>query len=134
MAALQEKLKKVQTARAKLEAKLSNIYSDINNSIDKQDSKIKVERLAVRSKDAFITIFEKNDELFDVALRTEDQDAACKKLEKWLENVTKNSDEIIAAARPCFGPRQGNSGAVFISTFKFKNAHNVLREMKPAST
>ena len=126
MAALQEKFKKVQTARAKLKAKHSNSYSDINNSIDKQDSKVKVERLVVMSKDAFTTIFEKNEELFDVAHRTEDQDEACKKLEKWLENVTKNFDEIIAAARHCFGPRQGNSGAVFISTFKFKNAHDFL--------
>ena len=35
----------------------------------------------------------------NLAQKTEDPDAACKKLEKWLETVTKKTDEFIAAAR-----------------------------------
>ena len=61
MAALQEKFKKVYTARAKLETELSSIYSDFNNSIDKQDRKVKIERLIVKSKDAFTSVIEKNE-------------------------------------------------------------------------
>ena len=41
----------------------------------------------------------KNEELFDLAQKTENPDAACKNLEKWLETVTKKTDEFIAAAR-----------------------------------
>ena len=51
MAALQEKFKKVHTARAKLEAEFSNIYNDINNSTDKPDKKIKIERLTIQNQD-----------------------------------------------------------------------------------
>ena len=70
--------------RAKLEAEFVKIYSDFNNSNDKQDRKVKIERLIVKSKDAFTSVVVKNEELFDLANKTEDPNAACKNLEQWL--------------------------------------------------
>ena len=67
--------------------------------MDKQDRKVKIERLIVKCKDAFIRVVDKNEELFDLTQKTEDPDAACMNLEKWLETVTKKTDEFIAAAR-----------------------------------
>ena len=99
MATLQDKFNRLYSARAKLEAEVNNIYGEINNAVDKQDRKIKIERLIVKCKDAFIRVVDKNEELFDLAEKTEDPDAACKNLEKWLETVTKKTDEFIAAAR-----------------------------------
>ena len=99
MTTLQDKFNKLYSARAKLEAELNNIYGEINNAVDKQDRKIKIERLIVKCKDAFTRVVDKNEELFDLAQKTEDPDAACKNLEKWLETVTKKTDEFIAAAR-----------------------------------
>ena len=98
MATLQDKFNKLYSARAKLEAELNNIYGEINNTVDKQDRKVKIERLIVKCKDAFTRVVDKNEELFDLAQKTEDPDAACKSLEKWLETVTKKTDEFIAAA------------------------------------
>ena len=66
--------------------------------MDKQDRKVKVERLIAKWKDAFTRVVDKNEELFDLAQKTEDPDAACKNLEKWLETVTKKTDEFTAAA------------------------------------
>ena len=99
MTTLQDKFNKLYSARAKLEAELNNIYGEINNAVDKQDRKVKIERLIVKCKDAFIRVVDKNEELFDLAQKTENPDAACKNLEKWLETVTKKTDEFIAAAR-----------------------------------
>ena len=99
MTTLQDKFNKLYSARAKLEAELNNIYGEINNAVDKQDRKVKIERLIVKCKDAFTRVVDKNEELFDLAQKTEDPDAACKNLEKWLETVTKKTDEFIAAAR-----------------------------------
>ena len=99
MTTLQDKFNKLYSARAKLEAELNNIYGEINNAVDKQDRKVKIERLLVKCKDAFIRVVDKNEELFDLAQKTENPDAACKNLEKWLESVTKKTDEFIAAAR-----------------------------------
>ena len=53
----------------------------------------------MKCKDAFTRVVDKNEELFDLAPKTEDPDAACKYLEKWLETVTKKTDEFIVAAR-----------------------------------
>ena len=99
MTTLQDKLNKLYSARAKLEAEINNIYGEINNAVDKQDGKVMFERLIVRCKDAFTREVDKNEELFDLAQKTEDPDAACKNLEKWLETVAKKIDEFIAAAR-----------------------------------
>ena len=96
---MQHKFKKLYSARAKLEAELNNIYGEINNAFDKQDMKVKIERLIVKCKDAFTRVVDKNEELFDMAQKTEDPDAACKNIEKWLQTVIKKTDKFIAAAR-----------------------------------
>ena len=51
---------------------------------DKQNRTVKIERLIVKRKDAFTRVVGKNEELFDLAQKTEDPDAACKSLEKGL--------------------------------------------------
>ena len=99
MTTLQDKFNKLYSARTKLEAELNNIYGEFNNAVDKQDRKVKIERLIVKCKDAFTRVVDKNEELFDLAQKTEDPDAACENLEQWLETVTKKTDEFIAAAR-----------------------------------
>ena len=96
MITLQDKINNFYSARAKLEAELD---CEINSAVDKQDRKVKIERLIVKCKNANTRVVDKNEELFDLAQKTEDPDAVCKNLEKWLETVTKKTDEFIAAAR-----------------------------------
>ena len=99
---MQDKFNKLYSARTKLGPELNNIYSEINNAVDKRDRKVKIERLIVKCKDAFTRVVDKNEEFFDLAQKTEDQDTVCKNLEKWLETVTKKTDEFIPAARGYF--------------------------------
>ena len=82
MTTLQDKFDKLFCARAKLEAEPNNIYGEINNAVDKQDRKFKIEHLIVMCRDAYTRVVDKNEELFDLAQKTEDPDAACKNLEK----------------------------------------------------
>ena len=63
-----------------------------------QDRKVKIERLIVKFKDVFTRVVDNNEELFDLAPMSEYPDAACRNLEKWLETVTRKTDEFIAAA------------------------------------
>ena len=65
----------------------------------KQDRKVKIERQIVTCTDASTRVVDKNEELFDLAQKTEYRDAACMNLEKRLETVTKKPDEFITAAR-----------------------------------
>ena len=99
MVTLQDKFNKIHSASAKLEAELNNIYVEIDNAVDKPDRKVKIERLIMNSIYAFTRAIAKNGELFDVTQKTDDPDAACKNLDKWLETVTQKTDEFIAAAR-----------------------------------
>ena len=82
MTTLQNKFNKLYRARAKLEAELKNIYGEINNDVNKQDRKVKIERLIVKCKDAFTRVVDKNEELFDLAQKTEYPDAACENPEQ----------------------------------------------------
>ena len=53
MAEQQEKLKKLFNARSNLESGLRNIHKDITDAIDRQDRRVKVERLTPKLKVAF---------------------------------------------------------------------------------
>ena len=68
----------------KLEAERSNTYSDINNPIDKQNRKVKIERLIVKCKNAFNNLIETNKEPLN-------------KLEQRFETVTNKHGKTIAA-------------------------------------
>ena len=117
-------------------AELNNIIGEINNGVDKQDRKVKIERLAVKCRDAFTKVVEKNEELFHLAQKTEDPKAACKNIEKCLQTVTKKTDEFFAAARGYINslPRQRDSRAVYLSPFKIRFTHDFLKKIKSAST
>ena len=66
--------------------------------MDKQDRKVKIERLILKCKDPLTRVVDKNEEVFDLVQRSEDPDPAFTNLEIWLKTLTKTSDEFIAAA------------------------------------
>ena len=84
MAEQQEKLKKLFNARSNLESELRNIHKDITDVIDRQDRRVKVERLVSHSKDVFSKLVQKNEELFDWASKAENPDSIYPDLEQWL--------------------------------------------------
>ena len=99
MAEQQEKLKKLFNRRYNLESDLCNIHKDITDAIDRQNRKIKVERLVSKLKDVFSKLVQKNEELLDLASKTENPDSIYPVLEQWLDDKTKNNDKFLLAAR-----------------------------------
>ena len=95
----QEKLKKLFNARSNLESELRNIHKDITDAIDRQDRRVKVERLVSKLKDVFSKLVEKNEELFELASKAENPESIYPVLEQWLDDVTKNNDKFLLAAR-----------------------------------
>ena len=94
-----DKLKKLFNARSNLESKLRNIHRDITDAINRQDRRVKVERLVSKMKDVFSELVQKNVELFDLASKVENPDSNYPVLEQWLDEVTKNNDKFLIAAR-----------------------------------
>ena len=99
MAQHQERLKKLFNTRSILESELRNIHKDITDGIDRQDRRVKVERLVSKLKDVFSKLVQKNEELFDLASKAENPDSFYPVLEQWLDDVTKNNDKFLLAAR-----------------------------------
>ena len=99
MAEQQKKLIKLFNSRFDLESELCNIHKDITDSIDRQDRRVKVERLVSKLKDVFSKLVQKNEELFDLASKAENPDSIYPVLELWLDDVTKNTDKFLLAAR-----------------------------------
>ena len=102
MAEQQVKLKKNFCARSNLESELRNIHKDITDTIDRQDRRAKVEHLISKLKDAFSKLVQKNEELFDLAIKVENPDSIYPVLEHWLDDVTQNSDKFLLTARSYF--------------------------------
>ena len=102
MAEQQEKLKKLFDARSNLESELRNIHKDITDAIDRQDRRVKVERLVSMLNDVFSKLVQKNEELFDLASKAENPDSIYPVLEHWLEDIAKNNDKFLLAARSYF--------------------------------
>ena len=95
----QEKLKKLFSVRSNLESELRNIHKDITDAIDRQDRRVKFERLVSKLMDAFCKMVRRNEELFDLAGKKENPHSIDPILEQWLDNLTKNNDEFLQAAR-----------------------------------
>ena len=69
----QDKLKKFFNATFNLESELRIIYKNITEAIDHQDRRVKVERLVSKLKYVFSKLVQKNEELFDLASKAENQ-------------------------------------------------------------
>ena len=102
MAEQQENLKKLFDARPNLESELRNIHKDITDAIDRQDRRVKVERLVSMLNDVFSKLVQKNEELFDLASKAENPDSIYPVLGHWLDDVTKNNDKFLLAAKSYF--------------------------------
>ena len=69
-------------ARSNLESELRNIHKDITDVIDRQDRRVKVDRLVSKLKDVFSKLVEKNEELFDLVSKAENPDSIYPVLEQ----------------------------------------------------
>ena len=74
MAEQQEKLKKLFNGRYNLESELRNIHKAFADAIDCQDRRVKFECSVCKLKDVFGKMVQKNEELFDLASKTEKPD------------------------------------------------------------
>ena len=75
MAEQEEKLKKLYSARPNLESEMCNLHMDINDAVDQRDRKVKIERLVSKMKDVFSKLVLKNEEIFELASKTEEPDS-----------------------------------------------------------
>ena len=86
-------------ARSNLESELSSIKKDITDAIDRQNRRFIVQRLVSMLMDVFRKLVQKKEELFDLASKAENPNSIYPVLEQWLDDVTKNNEKFLFAAR-----------------------------------
>ena len=96
---LDQKVKKLYAARSKREAELHAIHENILQCINSQFRRVKVERLATKCNEAFMTVVDKNEDLIAISGKTEDPSALVPSLESYLEAMTTKNDKILTSAR-----------------------------------
>ena len=93
-----------------LEAKATKLYEArfnelekaqkaIEESVQKKDRRVKVERLVNTCEEQLTAAVSKNDELLHLARKLNESDTVKAELETWLKELTSNNDRFLSMAR-----------------------------------
>ena len=85
--------------RSKREAELHAIQEYILHFIIVQSRRVKVQRLATKCNEAFMTVVDKNEHLIAFAGKTEDPSKLVSSLESNLEAMTTKNDKILTSTQ-----------------------------------
>ena len=106
-----EKLFKLLEGREKAKSKIKGIYQQTNETVEKINRHVRVERLVTSCKKAMTKAIKNFDQIR--ALTTEDNDSfsLLKEEESWLNVLTKTIDEELKRARQYFDSRPATDKA-----------------------
>ena len=96
---VQEKVQKLFDSRAKAETDLNKCQKDVTQAVNNADRRVRVERLVTSCEEALIKAFAKNEQLLELAKKTNDPATVTVDLEKWLNDTTVQNDAVLRTAR-----------------------------------
>ena len=96
---VQEKVQKYFESRLKAETALKKFQKDIVDAVDNSERRVRVELLVEYCNAAMTKSFAKNEQLLELAKKCKDPTTITDDLEKWLNDVTVENDEILKKAR-----------------------------------
>ena len=96
---VQEKVQKCFESRLKAETELKKFQKDIVDAVDNSERRVRVERLVEYCNAAMTKAFARNEQLLELAKKCNDPTTITGDLEKWLNDVTVENDEIPKKAR-----------------------------------
>ena len=90
---------KLYEARFKLQVELEKAQKEIEESVQKEDRRGKVERFVSTCEEQLNAAVSKNEELLDLARKLNESDTVKAGLETWLKELTSNNDIFLSIAR-----------------------------------
>ena len=113
---LHEKVQKLYDNRAKAEADLKRYQNDVTESVNNADRRVRVERLVTSCEKAMTKAFAKNEQLLELAKKTNDPATVTTDLEKWLNVTSIQNDEILRNAKEYIDqcPKTDNSSLISV--------------------
>ena len=108
---LKERVQKLYDSRAKAKAELKRVQQKVVDAVDNEKRRVRVNRLVNSCEEAMTKAFVKNEQLLDLAGKTENSEKIKEDLENWLKEVTVGNDAILKKARDYLDqcPRTENS-------------------------
>ena len=94
-----EKVPKLHDSRLKIETELKKFQKDIIDAVNSSERRVRVERLVTNCNDAIAKAVAKNEQLLELAKKSNDPAIVTDDLEKWLNDVTVENDKIVQRAR-----------------------------------
>ena len=94
-----EKIQKLFDGRLKAERELKKVQNEIVDAVNNSERRVRVERLVTYCDELMSKAFSKNEQLLELAKKTNDPASTSADLEKWLHETTVNNDEILKKAR-----------------------------------
>ena len=123
---LNEKVQKLYDSRAKAEADLNRYQNDVTDAVNNAERRVRVEWLATSCEEALTKAFAKNEQLLELAKKTNDPATVTADLEKWLNDTTVQNDAVLRNAREYIDqcPKTDNSSqiSVEVSTNRTKSS------------
>ena len=125
---IHEKVQKLYDSRAKAEADLNRYQKDVTEAVNNADRRVRVERLVTSCEEAMTKAFAKNEQLLELAKKTNNPATVTADLENWLNVTSIQNDEILRSAREYIDqcPKTDNSSqtSVKAATVKTKSSKN----------
>ena len=94
-----EKIQKLFDGRLKAETELKKVQNEIVDAVINSERRVRVERLVSYCDELMSKAFSKNEQLLELAKKTNDPPSTSADLETWLQETTVNNDEIMKKAR-----------------------------------
>ena len=94
-----EKVQKLHESRLKIETELKKFQKDIIDAVNNSERRVRVERLVTYCNETMTKAFAKNEQLLELAKKSNDPLTITDDLEKWLDDVTVENDRILQKAR-----------------------------------
>ena len=97
------KIQKLFDGRLKAETELKEVQNEIVDAVNNSERRVRVERLVTYCDELVSKAFSKNEQLLELAKKTNDPASTSADLEKWLHETTVNNEEILKRAREYIG-------------------------------
>ena len=133
---IHEKVQKLYDSRAKAEADLNRYQNDVTEAVNNADRRVRVERLVTSCEEAMTKAFAKNEQLLELAKKTNDPATATADLEKWLNVTSIQNDEILRRAREYIDrcPKTDNSSQTSVKAATVKTKSSKASSSKVSKT
>ena len=131
-----EKVQKLYDSRAKAEADLNRYQKDVTEAVNNADRRVRVERLVTSCEEAMTKAFAKNEQLLELAKKTNDPATVTADLEKWLNVTSIQNDEILRSAREYIDqcPKTDNSSQTSVKAATVKTKSSKASSSKASKT